>query len=444
MTESMSQTQLVEDTNRFGKHKGIRTSLSSNGTSSTPICTVIFQPHSTQFPVKTIELKDNVKCRIGRQSSAKTIPKPLNGYFDSKVLSRNHALLWLSEGKIYIKDTKSSNGTFLNGHRLSPELEESEPFELKTGDQIEFGIDITGEDGTVLYHKVACTISIIHLPVDQMDHATLKEFNLSTNYASLFSSSDMEMQQSRRSSTSSVATISYHTGKNTITDQSSNPSLNLATKRSKNWELLIGKLESELQRSQQVEKELLDMKEFIGDVDKVNNEDRLKKMNDLNISLQHRLNEAQQQLTAYAEKTRLQDLAVASAQKQLLELQQVIETSRKAGMAKLNYGPEMTKLRQTLEQVRFELDQEKVKHNKALMAEKKRAMDYEKKCLELEKHLLFLERDQRVNGTTSVTRSDGGGFFSGLMDALQIRSVQIVFGVMMAVISTLLYLLLMI
>ena len=36
--------------------------------------------------------------------------------------------------KIYIKDVKSSNGTFINGERLSAEGAESEPFELKTSD----------------------------------------------------------------------------------------------------------------------------------------------------------------------------------------------------------------------------------------------------------------------------------------------------------------------
>ena len=36
--------------------------------------------------------------------------------------------------KIFIKDVKSSNGTFINGERLSPEGLESDPFELKTDD----------------------------------------------------------------------------------------------------------------------------------------------------------------------------------------------------------------------------------------------------------------------------------------------------------------------
>ena len=64
--------------------------------------------------------------RIGRQTNAKTMPTSMNGYFDSKVLSRQHAEVWADKGgKIWIRDVKSSNGTFVNGHRLSPENRES-------------------------------------------------------------------------------------------------------------------------------------------------------------------------------------------------------------------------------------------------------------------------------------------------------------------------------
>lgn len=72
--------------------------------------------------------------KIGRQTNAKTVPGERNGYFDSKVLSRQHAEVWEEAGKIYIKDVKSSNGTFINGERLSAEGVESEPYELKTDD----------------------------------------------------------------------------------------------------------------------------------------------------------------------------------------------------------------------------------------------------------------------------------------------------------------------
>ncbi|KAK1758684.1 vacuolar protein sorting-associated protein 64 [Echria macrotheca] len=98
--------------------------------------------------------------RIGRQTNAKTVPTPVNGFFDSKVLSRQHAEVWADgSGKIWIRDVKSSNGTFVNGTRLSPENRESEPHELQPQDHLELGIDIVSEDQkTVVHHKVAAKV----------------------------------------------------------------------------------------------------------------------------------------------------------------------------------------------------------------------------------------------------------------------------------------------
>ena len=42
---------------------------------------------------------------------------------------------------------RSSNGTFLNGKRLSPENIESSPFELNHGDLLTFGTNIIDENG---------------------------------------------------------------------------------------------------------------------------------------------------------------------------------------------------------------------------------------------------------------------------------------------------------
>lgn len=98
--------------------------------------------------------------RIGRQTNAKTVPTPVNGFFDSKVLSRQHAEIWADrQGKIFIRDVKSSNGTFVNGTRLSPENRESDPHELQTGDHLELGIDIVSDDTKiVVHHKVAAKV----------------------------------------------------------------------------------------------------------------------------------------------------------------------------------------------------------------------------------------------------------------------------------------------
>ncbi|TEB31198.1 hypothetical protein FA13DRAFT_1569730, partial [Coprinellus micaceus] len=116
-------------------------------------------PLNDSFVPKHIALSHGQHVKIGRQTNAKTAPAEKNGYFDSKVLSRQHAEVWEEGGKIYIKDVKSSNGTFINGERLSSEAVESDPYELKSDDIVEFGIDIVGEDNkTIIHHKVAARV----------------------------------------------------------------------------------------------------------------------------------------------------------------------------------------------------------------------------------------------------------------------------------------------
>jgi len=119
--------------------------LSMNGTFERKTISVPYYPDS---------------LRIGRQTNAKTVPTPDNGFFDSKVLSRQHAEIWADRnGKVYIRDVKSSNGTFVNGARLSPENRDSEPHELQSQDHLELGIDIVSEDQkTVVHHKVAAKV----------------------------------------------------------------------------------------------------------------------------------------------------------------------------------------------------------------------------------------------------------------------------------------------
>ena len=118
-------------------------------------------PMNGTFERKTITVPyfpDVIK--IGRQTNQKTIPTPLNGFFDSKVLSRQHAEVWADrQGHIFIRDVKSSNGTFVNGMRLSQENKESEPREMREQDVLELGIDIVSEDQkTVVHHKVAAKV----------------------------------------------------------------------------------------------------------------------------------------------------------------------------------------------------------------------------------------------------------------------------------------------
>ncbi|KAH7882857.1 hypothetical protein F5I97DRAFT_1930483 [Phlebopus sp. FC_14] len=132
-----------------------------------PLPALYLYPLNDTFVPKHIALAGGQRVKIGRQTNAKTVPAERNGYFDSKVLSRQHAEIWEENGKIFIKDVKSSNGTFINGERLSQEGVESEPFELKNEDIVEFGIDIIGEDNkTTIHHKVAARVMCVFTEED--------------------------------------------------------------------------------------------------------------------------------------------------------------------------------------------------------------------------------------------------------------------------------------
>ncbi|KAK4231473.1 hypothetical protein QBC38DRAFT_223533 [Podospora fimiseda] len=104
-----------------------------------------FQPISRTLP------SGSEIIRVGRYSERDNQPNvPINVPsaapvgFKSKVVSRRHCEFWYEDGKWYIKDVKSSSGTFLNHIRLSPPGTESKPFVVNDGDIVQLGIDFKG------------------------------------------------------------------------------------------------------------------------------------------------------------------------------------------------------------------------------------------------------------------------------------------------------------
>ena len=122
--------------------------------------TIKFIPHqdpragkpSLSFPAtsRTLPHEDCV-IRVGRYSERDGQPNPPPNVpssapvgFKSKVVSRRHCEFWCSQGQWYIKDVKSSSGTFLNHIRLSQPSVESRPFPVNDGDVVQLGIDFRG------------------------------------------------------------------------------------------------------------------------------------------------------------------------------------------------------------------------------------------------------------------------------------------------------------
>ncbi|KAG9326545.1 hypothetical protein KVV02_001472 [Mortierella alpina] len=209
--------------------------------SSNPI--LVLEPIDESFQLKSLELPEQTKVKIGRQTGVTTAPHPSNGYFDSKVLSRIHAEVWSESSKVYIRDLKSSNGTFLNGKRLCPENTESEPFELNQNDNLEFGIDIMDENG-------ACKS---YLSATPMHYAASNPLSRVDPLFYISRSSHAKLKSSPSGSgVNSVKTTSFsaHGG------------------QSDNMDLIFSRLQNELLRSQETYADLGFLKQGLSDLEK--------------------------------------------------------------------------------------------------------------------------------------------------------------------------------
>ncbi|KAK1598873.1 FHA domain-containing protein [Colletotrichum navitas] len=109
------------------------------------------RPSLTFPPVSRTLPSGGEVIRVGRYSERDNQPNVPNNTpsaapvgFKSKVVSRRHCEFWYDDGKWYIKDVKSSSGTFLNHIRLSPPGTESKPFPVNDGDIVQLGIDFKG------------------------------------------------------------------------------------------------------------------------------------------------------------------------------------------------------------------------------------------------------------------------------------------------------------
>lgn len=150
---------------------------SLNETFETKFLVVPFKPESLKLGRPVVSSNSSGSQSFGGMGNVNGVNKqdqqipqvrPDNGHFDSRVLSRNHAALSCdpSTGNIYIRDLKSSNGTFVNGSRI-----DQNDVELKVGDVIDLGTDI---DSKFEHRKISAfveDISVIPL-INDSDQST--------------------------------------------------------------------------------------------------------------------------------------------------------------------------------------------------------------------------------------------------------------------------------
>ncbi len=106
---------------------------------------LVFSPMSRILPTGKETIKvGRYSERDNHPTQAANVPSSAPVGFKSKVVSRRHCEFWCSGGRWFIKDVKSSSGTFLNHIRLSSPGTESRPFPVNDGDIVQLGIDFKG------------------------------------------------------------------------------------------------------------------------------------------------------------------------------------------------------------------------------------------------------------------------------------------------------------
>ncbi|ODV84160.1 hypothetical protein CANARDRAFT_179122, partial [[Candida] arabinofermentans NRRL YB-2248] len=124
--------------------------------------------------------------KIGRQNVPKVTNKITDGFFDSRVLSRNHAELFIKNNKLYIRDLKSSNGTFINDEKLDAHKD----YELKIGDKLDLGTTLESQ---IAHKKITCKIAEFnYISLSDYDNLVMQVLNkgsLQSRKLELFNSS---------------------------------------------------------------------------------------------------------------------------------------------------------------------------------------------------------------------------------------------------------------
>ncbi|CAG8524758.1 10793_t:CDS:10, partial [Scutellospora calospora] len=136
-----------------------RSGSDSESPSSNKSVTVNLIPltDSISFASKHLIFAPDQEMKVGRVSGSRNQKeaKAENGVFICDVMSREHAILKEENGKILIKDTKSTHGTFVNNIRLGDGTQDSEWRELDHGDIITFGHSVR-RNQNLYKHLSAC------------------------------------------------------------------------------------------------------------------------------------------------------------------------------------------------------------------------------------------------------------------------------------------------
>ncbi|KAJ5801162.1 uncharacterized protein N7518_003230 [Penicillium psychrosexuale] len=128
---------------------------------SDPSATVTLVPlFEDLYPLRTLTITDNDKTvpigRASKRENRNRNPTAENAWFESQVMSRDHALLKIlpNQNMVFITDCGSTHGTFLNGGKLVTDVNTP----LRNGDIIRFGVDVDRGQEVFEPIEVSCKV----------------------------------------------------------------------------------------------------------------------------------------------------------------------------------------------------------------------------------------------------------------------------------------------
>ncbi|KAL4933075.1 FHA domain protein [Aspergillus undulatus] len=128
------------------------------------------------FPSRSLTFNNPTdRIEIGRASKRENknlAPSPHNALFDSRVMSRIHAVLRVSQEKklVYVCDPGSMHGTWLNKKKIPLDKE----ITLSDGDELTFGVEVIRGSETFPPLAVRCECQWLetpHVPIPSIDKA---------------------------------------------------------------------------------------------------------------------------------------------------------------------------------------------------------------------------------------------------------------------------------
>ncbi|XP_050093798.1 uncharacterized protein LOC126576532 [Anopheles aquasalis] len=147
-------------------------------------CTLVLEATeaSQPFEKRTITFRPGTDVGVGRILRQAAFVPNRTLFFKNKIISKQHASFTYTDGKFFLKDLSSSNGTYLNDVLLGDaesDAGSNRAVEVKTGDIVRFGVSRVAFATNEVCQAIVGRLTLIppqRITKETMTQHTLKSF----------------------------------------------------------------------------------------------------------------------------------------------------------------------------------------------------------------------------------------------------------------------------